>query len=188
MSAKRSFDIIMSVILLIIFAIPVLMIGIAIKLSSKGPILYISDRIGRRNSIFKMYKFRTMKINTPPVATHLLNNPDQYVTAVGNFLRKTSLDEIPQLLNILKGDMSFVGPRPALYNQSDLIKLRTERGVHELVPGLTGWAQVNGRDELPIPVKVEFDDFYRCHQSFLFDLSIIFRTFCKVLNKEGISH
>jgi O-antigen biosynthesis protein WbqP len=188
MSAKRSFDIIMSVILLIIFIIPIFMIGIAIKFSSKGPVLYISDRIGRRNSIFKMYKFRTMKIYTPSIATHLLDNADQYVTPIGNFLRKTSLDEIPQLLNILKGDMSFVGPRPALYNQSDLIKLRTERGVHELVPGLTGWAQVNGRDELPIPVKVEFDDFYRCHQSFLFDMNIIYKTCFKVLNKEGVSH
>lgn len=188
MSAKRSFDIILSVILLIILIIPCLIIGIAIKLSSKGPILYISDRIGRKNSIFKMYKYRTMKINTPPVATHLLNNPEQYMTSIGKLLRKTSLDELPQLLNILKGDMSFVGPRPALYNQSDLIKLRTEKGVHELVPGLTGWAQVNGRDELPIPVKVDFDDFYRRHQSFLFDIRIIFKTCFKVLNKEGVSH
>ena len=135
-----------------------------------------------------MYKFRTMKTNTPPIATHLLDNPAQYVTHIGRLLRMTSLDELPQLWNIVKGDMSFVGPRPALFNQNDLIRLRTAKGIHELVPGLTGWAQINGRDELAIPVKVEFDDFYRQHQSFLFDMQIIIMTFIKTIKKEGVSH
>lgn len=188
MPVKRSFDIVLSVILLILLLVPILIISLAVKLSSKGPILYISDRIGRGNAIFKMYKFRTMKTETPPVATHLLNDPGRFLTPIGMFLRKTSLDELPQLINIIKGDMSFVGPRPALYNQDDLIKLRTEKGIHELVPGLTGWAQINGRDELPIPVKVEFDDYYRNNRSFLFDLRILFETCLKVVRKEGVSH
>lgn len=159
-----------------------------VKLTSKGPILYWSDRVGIHNSIFKMPKFRTMKINTPAVATHLLNHPDQYLTPIGGILRKMSLDELPQLLSILKGDISFVGPRPALFNQYDLIEPRTKKGIHTLLPGLTGWAQINGRDNLPISVKVEFDEFYLKHQSFLFDLKILFRTFFKVIIREGVSH
>ena len=135
-----------------------------------------------------MYKFRTMKIDTPPVATHLMNNPEQYLTPVGNFLRKTSLDELPQLFNIFKGDMSFVGPRPALFNQDDLVAMRTEKGIDKLIPGLTGWAQINGRDELPIPVKVEFDEYYYKNKSFMLDMKILFMTFFKVLRTEGIEH
>ncbi len=165
-----------------------LAIAILVKVTSKGPVLYWSDRIGTDNKIFKMPKFRTMKINTPAVATHLLSNPKQYLTRVGKFLRRSSLDELPQLLSILKGDMSFVGPRPALFNQDDLIQLRTKKGIHKLTPGLTGWAQINGRDELPIPVKVEFDEYYMKHRSFLFDLKILWLTLLKVLRKEGITH
>ena len=188
MYVKRAFDLTVSLLLLIILLIPGLVIAIIIKISSKGPIFYLSDRVGLMNFIFKMYKFRTMKIDTPAVATHLLSNPQFYMIPIGDFLRKTSLDELPQLINILKGDMSFVGPRPALFNQHDLIKLRTEKGIHMLVPGLTGWAQINGRDELPIPVKVEFDEYYKDHQGFCFDLNILFRTLLKVLKKEGVSH
>lgn len=157
---KRLFDIFLSCLLLLVFCIPILLVAVMVKITSKGPALFISDRVGINNSLFKMYKFQTMKIDTPPVATHLMKNPEQYLTPVGQFLRKTSLDELPQLLNILKGDMSFVGPRPALFNQDDLVALRTEKGIDSLVPGLTGWAQINGRDELPIPVKVEFDEYY----------------------------
>jgi len=188
MAGKRTFDLIISLLSFIVLLIPGLLIALAVKLSSKGPVFYLSDRVGRMNAIFKMYKFRTMKTDTPAVATHLLSNPSAYLTSVGDLLRKTSLDELPQLINILKGDMSFVGPRPALFNQHDLIKLRTEKGIHKLVPGLTGWAQINGRDELPIPVKVEFDEYYKDHQSFCFDLNILFRTLLKVLKKEGVSH
>ncbi len=188
MTIKRSFDIIISALLLLILLVPILIISVAVMLTSKGPVFYVSKRVGRGNIIFRMYKFRTMRLNTPSVATHLLENPGSYVTPIGNFLRRTSLDELPQLWNILKGEMSFVGPRPALYNQDDLIRLRSERGIQELVPGLTGWAQINGRDELPIPVKVEYDDFYRCHRGFMFDLLILFKTFYKTLKKEGISH
>lgn len=188
MRIKRSLDLILSLALLILLFIPLLIIGIAVKLTSKGPVFYISDRVGKKNILFKMYKFRTMKIDTPPVATHLITDPENYLTPIGNLLRKTSLDELPQLLNILKGDMSFVGPRPALFNQYDLIELRTGKGVHELVPGLTGWAQINGRDELPISAKVEFDDYYKSNQSFLFDLQILFLTLMKVFMKEGVSH
>ncbi len=168
--------------------IPMVAISLLVRFTSKGPILYWSDRVGQNNHIFRMPKFRTMQINTPAVATHLLDNPAQYVTRAGNFLRKTSLDELPQLWNILKGEMSFVGPRPALYNQNDLVALRTQKGVHMLVPGLTGWAQINGRDELPIPLKVEYDDFYRRRRSFLFDMKILFMTCLKILKKEGVSH
>ena len=157
---KRLFDIFLSCLLLLVFCIPILLVAVMVKITSKGPVLFISDRVGINNSLFKMYKFQTMRIDTPPVATHLMKNPEQYLTPVGQFLRKTSLDELPQLLNILKGDMSFVGPRPALFNQDDLVALRTEKGIDSLVPGLTGWAQINGRDELPIPVKVEFDEYY----------------------------
>jgi O-antigen biosynthesis protein WbqP len=188
MSVKRSFDIFLSFILLIILIIPILMIAFAVILTSKGSIFYISDRVGRGNKIFKMYKFRTMKTETPPIATHLLKDPGRFLTSIGMFLRKTSLDELPQLINIIKGDMSFVGPRPALYNQDDLIKLRTEKGIHELIPGLTGWAQINGRDDLPIPVKVKLDDYYRINRSFLFDLRILFETCLKVIREEGVSH
>lgn len=150
--------------------------------------MYWSDRVGENNGIFRMPKFRTMKIETPVVATHLLSNPDVYLIPVGNFLRKTSLDELPQLLSIVKGDMSFVGPRPALFNQHDLVLLRTAKGVNVLTPGLTGWAQINGRDELPIPIKVEFDEYYLKNQSFLFDLKILFLTFYKVVKREGVKH
>lgn len=185
---KRPFDFAAALCLLIIFSIPVTLVALLVKLTSRGPALYWSDRIGKRNVIFKMPKFRTMRTDTPAVATHLLSNPDVYLTPIGKFLRKSSLDELPQLFSILKGDMSFVGPRPALFNQDDLVALRTERGVHELVPGLTGWAQINGRDELPIPVKVEFDVYYLRNRSFLFDLKILFMTFFKVVRREGVTH
>jgi len=185
---KRLFDIICSLLAMIVLAIPILVIALLVKLTSKGPVLYWSDRIGRNNIIFRMPKFRTMKIDTPAVATHLLGNPDCYLTSIGNFLRKSSLDELPQLFNILKGEMSFVGPRPALYNQYDLIELRTLKGVHQLVPGLTGWAQINGRDELPIPVKVEFDEYYLKNRSISLDMLIIVRTLLKVIKCEGVIH
>ena len=159
-----------------------------VGLTSAGPVLYWSDRVGKRNKIFKMPKFRSMCINTPAVATHLLPDAKQYLTPIGSFLRKSSLDELPQLWSILKGEMSFVGPRPALFNQDDLVALRTKYGVDELLPGLTGWAQINGRDELPIPVKVQLDVEYMNKQSFLFDLKIIFLTFLKVLRRDGIQH
>jgi O-antigen biosynthesis protein WbqP len=159
-----------------------------VKLTSPGPILYWSDRVGRRNRIFRMPKFRSMKINTPVVATHLLANANAQLTPIGGFLRKSSLDEIPQLWSILRGDMSFVGPRPALYNQDDLIAMRTAKGVHEIRPGLTGWAQVNGRDDLPIPVKVSYDVEYLSRQSLMFDARIIILTALKVLKRDGISH
>jgi O-antigen biosynthesis protein WbqP len=185
---KRFFDLIMAIILIIIFCIPMLIISLMIKISSGGSVLYWSDRIGINNVIFKMPKFRTMRTDTPAVATHLLKNPEAYLTSVGSFLRKFSLDELPQLWSILKGDMSFVGPRPALYNQDDLKELRTQKKIHMLIPGITGWAQVNGRDELPIPVKVEFDDYYLKNKSFILDLKILWITFVKVLKKEGIRH
>ncbi|MDH3867455.1 MAG: sugar transferase [Desulfobulbaceae bacterium] len=185
---KRLFDILLSCLLLLVFGIPILLVALMVKITSKGPALYTSDRVGIHNSIFKMYKFRTMKIDTPQVATHLMTNPNQYLTPIGNFLRKTSLDELPQLFNILKGDMSFVGPRPALFNQDDLVSLRTEKGIDSLVPGLTGWAQINGRDELPIPIKVGFDEYYYKNKSFLLDLKILFLTFVKVIRSEGVDH
>lgn len=163
-------------------------IVLAVMLTSRGPVLYWSDRVGRKNRIFRMPKFRSMRIGTPVVATHLLADPDTCLTPIGSFLRKSSLDELPQLWSILKGDMSFVGPRPALFNQNDLIALRTEQGVHELVPGLTGWAQVNGRDELPIPEKVKLDVEYLHRQSFWFDLGILWLTLVKVLRRDGVSH
>jgi O-antigen biosynthesis protein WbqP len=165
-----------------------LVVALLVRLTSNGPALYWSDRVGRNNVIFKMPKFRSMRLNTPAVATHLLTNPGQYLTPIGGFLRKSSLDELPQLLSILRGDMSFVGPRPALFNQNDLIALRTQDGVHLLVPGLTGWAQVNGRDELPIPQKVALDLEYKQRQSLLFDLRILALTAFKVLGREGVSH
>ena len=185
---KRLFDFTCSFMAFIFFAIPMLITALAVKLTSPGPIFYWSDRVGKNNIIFKMPKFRTMRIDTPAVATHLLGDPDSWLTPIGKFLRKSSLDELPQLISILKGDMSVVGPRPALYNQDDLIALRTEKKVHVLTPGLTGWAQINGRDELPIPVKVEFDEWYLHNRSFFLDLKIIVQTFVKVLKKEGVTH
>lgn len=159
-----------------------------VRLTSKGPALYWSKRVGKNNSFFMMPKFRSMVVNTPVVATHLLTNPHCHLTPIGGFIRKTSLDEIPQLWSILKGDMSFVGPRPALFNQTDLIKLRTQLGVHTLIPGLTGWAQVNGRDELDIATKVDFDRQYLERQSLVFDCKILWLTFSKVVRTDGVSH
>ena len=185
---KRIFDVIVAIALLAIISMPMLVIALMVKLTSKGSVLHWSDRIGRGNAIFKMPKFRTMMIDTPAVATHLLKNPDKYLMPVGSIMRRFSLDEFPQLWSVLKGDMSFVGPRPALYNQDDLIELRTKKGVHKLVPGITGWAQVNGRDELPIPVKVEYDEFYLKNRSFWFDMKILWLTFIKVVKREGVTH
>jgi len=185
---KRLIDLLLSLVGILLLSVPMLMIAVLVKLTSKGPVLYWSDRVGRYNDIFKMYKFRTMKVNTPAVATHLIANPDVYLTPIGRFLRKTSLDELTQLFNILKGDMSFVGPRPALFNQEDLIELRTQKGIHTVVPGLTGWAQVNGRDELPIPVKVDFDEYYYKNRSVLLDMKILLLTFLKVLRRDGVDH
>ena len=168
--------------------IPMLLITGIVKVTSEGPVLYWSDRIGQRNMIFRMPKFRTMRLDTPAVATHLMSDPNTYLSPIGGFLRRTSLDELPQLFSILKGDMSFVGPRPALYNQDDLVGLCTEEGVNQLIPGLTGWAQVNGRDELPIPDKVRLDVEYMERQSFWFDLKILWMTFLKVVKRVGVSH
>jgi O-antigen biosynthesis protein WbqP len=185
---KRILDVAVASISLFVFAIPLLVISIVIKLSSPGPIIHWSKRIGKDNKIFLMAKFRTMRIDAPQVATHLMKDPFVYVTNIGSFLRKYSLDELPQLLNIIKGDISVVGPRPALYNQDDLITLRVEKNVHLVIPGLTGWAQVNGRDELPIPVKVMFDEEYCMKRSILFDVAIVFATIVKVFKSEGVSH
>lgn len=185
---KRLFDVCVAGGSIIILALPMMIVAILVKTTSKGPILYWSDRVGKNNTIFKMPKFRSMRIDTPAVATHLLANPQSYLTPIGGFLRKSSLDELPQLWNILIGDMSLVGPRPALYNQDDLIALRTQHQVHKLMPGLTGWAQINGRDELPIPEKVKLDTEYLHRQSFAFDMSILFKTFIKVIKKDGITH
>ena len=185
---KRLFDIFLSCILLILLAIPMLLIGIAIRITSKGPALYWSDRIGKNNVIFQMAKFRSMRVETPSMATHLMIEPDSFLTTIGGFLRRNSLDELPQIFSIIKGDMSFVGPRPALYNQDDLILLRTEKGLNKLLPGLTGWAQVNGRDELSIPEKIKLDVEYMHKKSFWFDLKILWITFKKVINSQGISH
>jgi len=185
---KRLFDLVLALVVVVLLALPILIVTLAVRLTSSGPALYWSDRVGRHNRIFKMPKFRSMRVDTPAVATHLLQSPDQWLTPIGSFLRKSSLDELPQLWSILKGDMSFVGPRPALFNQDDLIALRTEKGVHELVPGLTGWAQINGRDELPIPQKVQLDVEYLQRQSLLFDLKILWMTAVKVLARDGVSH
>ena len=185
---KRLFDLALALPAALILALPIALVALAVRLTSHGPALYWSDRVGRHNRIFKMPKFRSMRIDTPAVATHLLQNPEQWLTPIGSFLRKSSLDELPQLWSILKGDMSFVGPRPALFNQDDLIALRTEKGVHELVPGLTGWAQVNGRDELPIPQKVQLDAEYLERRSLLFDMKILWMTALKVLARDGVSH
>lgn len=185
---KRIFDLTAALVALVLFALPIFFVALSVRLSSPGPVLYWSDRVGRRNRVFKMPKFRSMLVNTPAVATHLLQNPEHWLTPVGSFLRKSSLDELPQLWSILKGDMSFVGPRPALFNQEDLIRLRTEVGVHELTPGLTGWAQVNGRDELPVAQKVQLDLDYLQRKSFIFDLKILWSTVLKVLARDGVSH
>jgi O-antigen biosynthesis protein WbqP len=185
---KRFFDLAMSFLALVIFFPLIILVALVIKLVNKGPSLYWSDRMGQHNIIFKMPKFRTMQVDTPAVATHLLADSGQYLTPVGSFLRKSSLDELPQLWSILVGDMSFVGPRPALFNQDDLIALRTQYGIEKLMPGLTGWAQVNGRDELSIPVKVQYEVEYLQKQSFWFDIKILGLTFLKVFRRSGVSH
>ena len=185
---KRIFDLLLGVVILALLVIPMLLICIAIRLSSKGSALYWSNRIGRNNEIFKMPKFRSMLIDTPDVATHLLNTPDSYLSPIGTFLRRFSLDEFPQLFSVLKGDMSFIGPRPALHNQDDLIALRTKKGVDKLLPGITGWAQVNGRDKLSIPDKVALDVEYLNRQSFWFDMKILWMTFLKVMKRDGVNH
>ena len=185
---KRVFDISLGCLAALILFAPVLLVAMAVRLTSKGPALYWSDRVGLNNVIFKMPKFRSMRVGTPAVATHLMADARSHLTPIGSFLRKSSLDELPQLWSILAGDMSFVGPRPALFNQQDLIALRTELGVHTLVPGLTGWAQVNGRDELPIPEKVVLDAEYLTRQSFLFDIKILWMTFFKVIQRDDVSH
>ena len=185
---KRFFDLFLAVLVALLLSAPFCMIALLVRLTSSGPVLYWSDRVGQHNCIFKMPKFRTMRTGTPAVATHLLKDPQTYLTPIGPFLRKSSLDELPQLWSILAGDMSFVGPRPALFNQDDLIALRTRFGIDELVPGLTGWAQVNGRDELPIPEKVALDRDYQLRRSFWFDCFIIWKTAIKVLKRDGVSH
>lgn len=185
---KRVFDLALALLASLVLLVPIVLVGLFVKLTSQGPVIYWSDRVGRHNKLFRMPKFRTMRIDTPAVATHLLANPEQFLTPIGSFLRRSSLDELPQLWSILSGDMSFVGPRPALFNQDDLIALRTRFGVDQMPPGLTGWAQINGRDELPIPDKVQLDVEYLKRQSFWFDLKIIFLTFLKVLKKDGITH
>ena len=185
---KRIFDFVVGLFFLGLLAIPNLLIAVMIRVTSEGPVLYWSDRIGQRNVIFRMPKFRTMRLDTPAVATHLMNDPDAFLSPIGGFLRRTSLDELPQLISILKGDMSFVGPRPALFNQDDLIALRTEKDVNQLVPGLTGWAQVNGRDELPISDKVSLDVEYMELQSFWLDLKILWMTILKVVRRVGVAH
>ena len=185
---KRLFDLALTLFAAVVLAVPVALVAMAVRLTSDGPVLYWSDRVGRGNKLFKMPKFRSMRVGTPAVATHLLQDPNVYLTPIGSFLRKSSLDELPQLWSILVGDMSFVGPRPALFNQHDLIELRTQHGVDRLLPGLTGWAQVNGRDELPIPKKVELDLEYLQRQSLWFDLGILWMTAAKVLRRDGVSH
>jgi len=185
---KRVFDIVFAATMLVVFALPIVLIAAAIRLTSPGSVIYRSDRVGRNNRVFHMPKFRTMRVDTPTVATHLMENPNEYLTPIGAFLRKSSLDELPQLWSILVGDMSVVGPRPALFNQADLIALRSEAGVQKITPGLTGWAQINGRDELPIPEKVRLDVEYMQRQSLLFDLNIIFLTFVRVIRRHGVSH
>lgn len=185
---KRLFDFSLALCAGAVLLLPVVIVAVAVRFTSRGPALYWSERIGRDNRIFKMPKFRSMRVGTPAVATHLLSDPSMYLTPIGSFLRKSSLDELPQLWSILVGDMSFVGPRPALFNQQDLIDLRTRNGVHALVPGLTGWAQINGRDELPIPAKVQLDVEYLRRRSLWFDIHILWLTFVKVLRREGVTH
>jgi len=185
---KQIFDLFAGIVLLVLLSIPMALTAFIVRLTSKGPVLYWSDRVGKNNEIFKMPKFRSMLIDTPEVATHLLDNPESYLSSIGGFLRRSSLDELPQLFLVLKGDMSFVGPRPALYNQDDLITLRTQKGVDKLLPGITGWAQVNGRDELSISDKVALDVEYMSRQSFWFDMKILWMTFLKVIKRGGVSH
>lgn len=185
---KRLFDLMLAALAGCILLLPLLVVASVVLVTSKGPALYWSDRVGRNNVIFKMPKFRSMRVGTPAVATHLMGDPKSHLTSIGSFIRKSSLDELPQLWSIIVGDMSFVGPRPALFNQDDLIALRTELGVHKLVPGLTGWAQVNGRDELPIPQKVALDAEYLQKQSLWFDIRILWLTFVKVVRRDGVSH
>jgi len=185
---KRLFDLVLALVAAVILFVPIVLVAITVRLTSKGPALYWSDRVGKDNKIFKMPKFRSMKMDTPAVATHLLQDPESVLTSIGDFLRKSSLDELPQLWCILKGDRSFVGPRPALFNQDDLIALRTEKGVHKLIPGLTGWAQVNGRDDLPVPDKVVLDVEYMNRQSLVFDCFILWLTLVRVIRREGVSH
>ncbi len=185
---KRTFDFLLALVAALLLLLPIGLIALSIRLTSPGPALYWSQRVGRDNRLFNMPKFRSMRIDTPAVATHLLSEPEKYLTPLGPFLRKSSLDELPQLWSILKGDMSLVGPRPALFNQTDLIEARTRAGVHQLVPGLTGWAQINGRDELPIPQKVRLDTEYLERRSFGFDLRIIFLTVWRVLCRDGVTH
>ena len=185
---KRCFDLLLAVVALLLLAMPLLILAMLVRLTSPVPVLYWSDRVGKGNRIFKMPKFRSMRVGTPALATHLLDNPDSYLTPIGSFLRTSSLDELPQLWSVLIGDMSFVGPRPALFNQDDLVALRTAHGVHTLMPGVTGWAQINGRDELPIPEKVKLDVEYLQQRSFWFDLQILWLTLVKVLHRDGVSH
>lgn len=185
---KRSFDLVLGLVAAVVMLVPLSVVAVLVRLTSPGPALYWSDRVGRYNKIFKMPKFRSMRVGTPAVATHLLADPKVYLTPIGSFLRKSSLDELPQLWSILVGDMSFVGPRPALFNQHDLIELRTQKNVHALLPGLTGWAQVNGRDELPIPQKVALDAEYLNRQGFWFDIKILWLTFLRVVQRDGVSH
>lgn len=185
---KRLFDLMLGLTAAALLLVPIVIVAVLVRSTSPGPALYWSDRVGRFNTIFKMPKFRSMRVGTPAVATHLLGNPKAHLTPIGSFLRKSSLDELPQLWSILVGDMSFVGPRPALFNQHDLIELRTKKNVHALVPGLTGWAQVNGRDELPISQKVALDVEYFQRQGFWFDIKILWLTFLKVVQRDGVSH
>ena len=185
---KRIFDLIMALVLMLILAPLYLLVVLEVMLTSVGPVLFRTRRSGKNSRLFTMYKFRTMRVDTPQVATHLLKKPDQFLTPVGGFLRQTSLDELPQLINVLRGDMSLVGPRPALFNQDDLISLRTARGVNELTPGITGWAQVNGRDSLPIAEKVKLDEWYLKNRSFWLDLKVVGMTVVKVLRKDGVAH
>lgn len=187
-AVKRLFDLLLAVCAACVLAVPVLLVALAVRVTSPGPALYWSNRVGKGNLIFKMPKFRSMRVGTPAVATHLLANPYSVLTPIGSFIRKSSLDELPQLWSILVGDMSFVGPRPALFNQQDLIELRTSKGVHTLVPGLTGWAQVNGRDELPITQKVALDAEYLARQGLWFDIKILWMTLLKVIQRDGVSH
>jgi len=185
---KRLLDLLLGLTAAVVLMAPLLLAALLVKLTSNGPALYWSNRVGRHNVIFAMPKLRTMRVGTEVVATHLLQNPEQCLSPIGGFLRKSSLDELPQLWSVLRGDMSIVGPRPALFNQHNLIQMRTENGIHEIRPGLTGWAQVNGRDELPIPRKVELDLYYLRHQSLSFDLKVIFLTVLKVVRRDGITH
>lgn len=185
---KRVLDLVLSLIAIILLAVPILILVLMVRVTSEGPIIYWSTRVGKKGKMFQMPKFRSMRIDTPVVATHLLKNPNEYLTPIGSYLRKMSLDELPQLWCILKGEMSFVGPRPALYNQYDLIELRKRFGVDDVLPGLTGLAQINGRDELQISDKVGFDVEYIAKKSLSLDLYILWRTLVKVLTKDGVSH